>query len=183
MVRPLYEAGVLAAIRSDGPSALALSVDDTTPWFAVSDTIKRITGNALKPSDLVHMLGAPGGPRELVYRARQTGAIVESPLLEAGDRPTLLLLVSNGYRTDAPSVSAHLTEMAALAGQALVPVVALDTRPFAPDAGLRTALTAIEEQQHMQATTTSLQLLVRETGGTTWEKGDTLASVLLWLSR
>lgn len=34
----------------------------------------------------------------------------------------------------------------------------------------------------MQATTKPA-VLVRKTGGTTWEKGDTLASVLLRLSR
>lgn len=124
------------------------------------------------------MLNAPGGPRERVYRTRQSVAAVEALLLEAGTRPTVLFLVSNGYGTDVPAVSAHLTEIAALAGRALVPVVVLDPRFVAADAKPPPGVAAIAAQHQQQVTTTTLQRLARDTGGTIWEEGDALSSVL-----
>ncbi len=183
VVRPLFDAGVLAAIRADGSSPLALATHDTTPWSAVSDAIKGITGHALRSSDIVHILDARRGRLEPVDRAQQCAAAVEALLAEVGDRPAVLLLISNGYRTDVPAVSAHVTEIAALAGRALVPVVALDARLFAADADLRAGVPVIAEQHHQQVTATSLQLLARDTGGTIWEEGDTLSTVLTRLSR
>lgn len=178
VVRPIFEAGALCAIRSDGPASLALAVSDATSWLTVTGAIKGITGNGLKPSDVMRMLTERGGARELVYRARRTSAAVELLLRGADERPVVLLLVSSGYRTDVSEVSEQLAAVAVMAGQSRVPVVALDPRVFAAEADLRSSVPAIETARHVQATTTSLQLLAHDTEGTVWEEGASLASVV-----
>jgi hypothetical protein len=183
VVRPLVDAGVVVAMRTDGPSPIALSAAVTTSWPPVAASIKKLTGNALKPSDIVGMLGGPHRSRELVYRAREVEGAVTTLLRQVGEGPSALLLVSLGYRTDTPAVSAPVTQIAALAGQALVPVVPLDPRAFGLHAEPDPRASAIELEQHERATAESLRLLARDTGGTLWLEGDTAASVVARLRR
>lgn len=181
VVRPLFEAGLLAGMRTNGPSSLALTTDDATPWSDVADAIKRISGNGLKASDVVQMLGERRGPVEVVYRAQLASEVFDRLVRDIGAHPAVVLLISNGYRSDIPAVSAHLTEVAAIAGRARLPVVVLD--PGAASAGPRPGVTLLEIQHHQQASAASLRFLASDTGGTVWEKDDTLASVEARLAR
>lgn len=91
--------------------------------------------------------------------------------------PPVLLLVSNGYRTDVPEVSAQLTELAAAAGRARVPIVVLDPQMFG-DREPEPRILDHELAQHRRAIADSLELLVHDTGGTMWRPFDDVASVL-----
>ncbi len=183
VVRPLVEAGLVAALRTDGPSSIALAAADTTSWPLVSASIRKLTGNALKPSDIVGMLGDPRRSRELVYRAREVEGAVTTLLRQVGDAPSALLLVSLGYRTDNPAVSAAITQIAVLAGQARVPIVPLDPRAFGVDVDPGPGMSTDERAQHERATAESLRLLARDTGGTVWLPDDTAATVAARLRR
>jgi len=183
VVRPLVDAGVVVALRTDGPSSIDLSPADATSWPPVAASIKKLTGNALRPSDIVEMLGAPRRSRELVHRAREVEGAITTLLRQTGEGPWALLLVSLGYRTDIPAVSAPVTQVAALAGQARVPVVPLDPRAFGLRADPDPRVSALDLQQHERATAESLRLLARDTGGTVWLEDDTAATVVARLRR
>lgn len=183
VARPLVEAGLVVALRTDGPSSFALTAADSMPWPSVAAAIKRLTGNALKPSDIVGMLGTPRRSGELVYRAREVEGAVTTLLRQAGEAPSALLLVSLGYRTDTPAVSAPLTQVAALAGQGRVPLVPLDPRAFGLEVDPGPGVSPLELEQHERATAESLRLLARDTGGTLWLDGDTATSVVARLRR
>lgn len=173
VTRPLLDAGVLAGVRTDGPSFMALTIAPGSPWSVVADAVKRVTGNGLKPSDIIQ---APD-PRELVYRARHARLAIETLVGAEAATPPVVLLVSTGYRTDVPEVSAQLTELAAAAGRARVPIVVLDPQLLVdPEPDPR--VTDRELAQHRRATSASLELLAHDTGGTMWQPGDDVASVL-----
>jgi hypothetical protein len=173
VTRPLFDAGLLVGVRTDGPSSLALDLVPGAPWSVMSDALKRVTGNGLKASDIIQA----SGPRELVYRARHARLALETLVRAEAATPPVLLLVSNGYRTDVPEVSAQLTELAAAAGRARVRIVALDPRLFG-DLDPDPPVVDRELAQHHRALADSLELLVRDTGGTMWRPLDDVASVL-----
>ncbi len=54
-------------IVSTGPSSLA--IDLTYDRKILDESIKRITGNGLKPSDVIQGQDGPDGPSEVRYRA------------------------------------------------------------------------------------------------------------------
>lgn len=172
VLRPLHDMAGLAAIRSTGPSSLALEVAPGAAWGTLGDAVKRITGNGLKPSDIVQARDV----RELVYRARQTRLAFDALVRDSGGTPPVVLLVSNGFRSDVPQVSEEIAELTAAANRAGAAIVPLDLQPFdapAPDP----RVSAVVMDQHRQAIAASLDLLARDTGGTLWRAGDDVASV------
>jgi VWFA-related protein len=64
------------------------------------EAIKKITGNELKPNDIINSSSGPGGPSEIRYRARVAFSTVEDTLknLESvHNRRKALVYVSDGY--------------------------------------------------------------------------------------
>ena len=65
--RTLVHEGDMFGIVSTGPSSLA--IDLTYDRKILDDAIKRITGNGLKPSDVIQGPDGAEGPSEVRYRA------------------------------------------------------------------------------------------------------------------
>ncbi len=177
VIRPLVSAGVLLRLQTSGPSAVHVTTDARTTWSQLAGPLRQTTGNGLRAADTVRIRDTRTGRQELVNRARTTVANARALLDTPPDRPAVPLLVSHGYRTDIPEVSAELTELAALAGRARVPIVVLDPRtedlaraPLPDPATWALAL-------HHAATAASLAALAQQTGGTVWEAGDSLPAV------
>ena len=67
--KELVHEGDLFGIVSSGPSSI--QVDMTYDRSRLDETIKKMTGNELKPTEIINGAGGPGGPTEIRYRARR----------------------------------------------------------------------------------------------------------------
>jgi hypothetical protein len=165
----LVRTGDRVALRSSGPSTLALQLSLTDPPFdrdRLSGAVKRTTGNALKPEDMT----APRTRREVRYRARVTVDALRL-LVDAAlpvDGATAMLYVSNGYIAGAMDLSTVVEQ----AGRAGAPIYPLDPRPH--DRELR--------DPFVRATRGTLRDLATATGGTWQDDGETLADYLARIS-
>ena len=65
--RDLIHEGDMFCIVSTGPSSIA--VDPTYDRKVLDESIKKITGNGLKPSDIIQGPESADGPSEVRYRA------------------------------------------------------------------------------------------------------------------
>lgn len=173
IVRPMLEGAVLAGVRTLGPSQVALDTPPGAGWDVVAEAIKQVTGNGLKATDIVPMQDAT----ELVARARQTKETLEAFLHEFASPPLVVMLVSNGYRTDAAPVAAELSSMADAAKRAGVPLVILDSSFFLDELPSAAPLDS-PIVRHRLALAGSLERLARDTHGALWQPGDSVASVL-----
>jgi VWFA-related protein len=94
----LIHDGDMFAIASSGPSSIA--VDMTYDKRRLDEAVKKMTGNELKPSDII--AGAPGsnGPAEVRYRAHTAfSAMYENlkQLEQVHNRRKAIVWVSDGY--------------------------------------------------------------------------------------
>ena len=86
------------SIVSTGPSSLA--IDPTYDRKILDESIKKITGNGLKPSDIIQGAEGSEGPREVRYRAHvafSTAYDMLSQLEKITNRRKAVVWVSNGY--------------------------------------------------------------------------------------
>ena len=67
-----------SGIVSSGPSSLSIQM--TYDKNRLQDAIKKMTGNELKPDDIINGPSGPGGPSEIRYRARVAFSTVEETL-------------------------------------------------------------------------------------------------------
>jgi VWFA-related protein len=96
--RMLVHEGDMFGIVSTGPSSLA--IDLTYDRKILDDAIKRITGNGLKPSDVIQGAEGADGPSEVRYRANvafSTANDVLRQLEKVTNRRKAIIWVSNGY--------------------------------------------------------------------------------------
>ena len=96
--KTLLHDGDLFGIVSSGPSSL--SIDMTYDRKRLDDAIKRITGDGLKPSDIINGASGPQGPSELRHRAHVSFSTMNEALknLErVHNRRKALVWVSEGY--------------------------------------------------------------------------------------
>jgi VWFA-related protein len=96
--KTLLHDGDLFGIVSSGPSSL--SVDMTYDRKRLDDAIKKITGDGLKPSDIINGASGPQGPSELRHRAHVSFSTMNEALknLErVHNRRKALVWVSEGY--------------------------------------------------------------------------------------
>ena len=117
---------------SSGPSSISMQMTYDKTRF--NDAVKKITGNELKPDDIINGSSGPGGPSEVRYRARVAFSTVEDTLknLEAvHNRRKALICVSDGYdftpfqdarlglmRPDSPFAQNELVASAKFSGRA-----------------------------------------------------------------
>jgi VWFA-related protein len=83
---------------SSGPSSIA--VDMTYDKTRIDEAIKKMTGNELKPTEIINGAGGPGGPTEIRYRAHVAFSTMEDALknLEmVHNRRKAIVWVSDGY--------------------------------------------------------------------------------------
>jgi VWFA-related protein len=106
----LVHEGDMFSIVSTGPSSLA--IDPTYDRKILDDAIKKITGNGLKPSDIIQGPEGAEGPTEVRYRAHvafSTAYDILRQMERINNRRKAVVWVSNGYDFD-PFNKARLGE-------------------------------------------------------------------------
>ena len=96
--RTLVHEGDMFSIVSTGPSSLA--IDPTYDRKVLDEAIKKITGNGLKPSDIIQGAEGADGPSEVRYRAHvafSTAYDMLSQMEKIANRRKAVIWVSNGY--------------------------------------------------------------------------------------
>ena len=94
----LIHDGDMFGIVSTGPSSLA--IDLTYDRKVLDDAIKKISGNGLKPSDVIQGAEGAEGPSEVRYRAHVAFSTAEDVLRQlerVTNRRKAVLWVSNGF--------------------------------------------------------------------------------------
>ena len=98
IARDLVHEGDMFTIVSTGPSSLA--IDPTYDRKILDESIKKITGNGLKPSDIIQGAEGADGPSEVRYRAHvafSTAYDMLRQLEKITNRRKAVIWVSNGY--------------------------------------------------------------------------------------
>jgi VWFA-related protein len=96
--KELVHEGDLFGIVSSGPSSIA--VDMTYDRNRLEEAIKKMTGNELKPTDIIQGPSGAEGPSEVRYRAHVAFSTVSDVLVElekVHNRRKALIYVSDGY--------------------------------------------------------------------------------------
>jgi VWFA-related protein len=98
MSKELVHEGDLFGIVSSGPSSI--QVDMTYDRSRIDEAIKKITGNELKPTEIINGASGAGGPSEIRYRAHVAFSTMSDALknLESvHNRRKAIVWVSDGY--------------------------------------------------------------------------------------
>jgi VWFA-related protein len=98
IARDLIHEGDMFCIVSTGPSSIA--VDPTYDRKVLEESIKKITGNGLKPSDIIQGPDSAQGPSEVRYRAHVAFSTAYDMLRQMEritNRRKAVVWVSNGY--------------------------------------------------------------------------------------
>jgi VWFA-related protein len=101
MTKQLIHEGDMFSIVSTGPSSLA--IDPTYDRKILDESIKKITGNGLKPSDVIQGAEGPDGPTEVRYRAHvafSTAYDMLTQMEKIANRRKAVIWVSQGYDFD-----------------------------------------------------------------------------------
>jgi VWFA-related protein len=96
--KQLVHEGDMFSIVSTGPSSLA--IDPTYDRKVLDEAIKKITGNGLKPSDIIQGAEGADGPSEVRYRAHvsfSTAFDMLSQMEKINNRRKAVIWVSNGF--------------------------------------------------------------------------------------
>jgi VWFA-related protein len=96
--KDLLHEGDMWGMVSSGPSSISQQMTYDKTRF--TELIKKITGNELKPADIINGPSGPGGPTEIRYRAHVAFSTVEETLknLESvHNRRKALVYISDGY--------------------------------------------------------------------------------------
>jgi VWFA-related protein len=96
--KTLVHEGDMFSIVSTGPSSLA--IDPTYDRKMLDEAIKKITGNGLKPSDVIQGAEGADGPSEVRYRAHvafSTAYDMLEQMAKINNRRKAVIWVSNGY--------------------------------------------------------------------------------------
>ena len=96
--RDLIHEGDMFSIVSTGPSSLA--IDPTYDRKVLDESIKKITGNGLKPEDIIQGADSSQGPTEVRYRTQvafSTAHDMLKQLEKITNRRKAVVWVSNGY--------------------------------------------------------------------------------------
>jgi VWFA-related protein len=97
-VKNLVHDGDMFGIVSTGPSSLSIQM--TYDKKTLDEAISRITGDGLKPSDILSQSEGPNGPMELRYRAHvafSTAYDLMRNLEKVHNRRKAVIYVSSGY--------------------------------------------------------------------------------------
>ncbi len=98
IARTLVHEGDMFSIVSTGPSSLA--IDPTYDRKVLDEAIKKISGNGLKPADIIQGAEGSDGPSEVRYRAHvafSTAYDMLSQMEKIANRRKAVVWVSNGY--------------------------------------------------------------------------------------
>lgn len=98
MTKSLVHEGDMFSIVSTGPSSLA--IDPTYDLKVLDESIKKITGNGLKPADIIQGAEGADGPSEVRYRSHvafSTAYDMLTQMEKINNRRKAVIWVSNGY--------------------------------------------------------------------------------------
>ncbi len=98
IAKELVHDGDLFGIVSSGPSSI--QVDMTYDKTQLDQAVNKMTGNELKPTEIINGSGGPGGPSEIRYRAHVAfDTMLEGlkNLEQVHNRRKALVWVSDGY--------------------------------------------------------------------------------------
>ena len=96
--RDLVHDGDMFAVVSSGPSSIA--IDMTYDKRRLDEAIKKMTGNELKPSDIMGGASGSNGPAEVRYRAHTSFSTMHDilkQLEQVHNRRKAIVYVSDGY--------------------------------------------------------------------------------------
>jgi len=96
--KELVHDGDLFGIVSSGPSSI--QVDMTYDKRQIDEAVNKMTGNELKPTEIIQGAGGPGGPSEIRYRAHVAFSTMNEGLKnleQVHNRRKALVWVSDGY--------------------------------------------------------------------------------------
>ena len=96
--KTLVHEGDMFSIVSTGPSSLA--IDPTYDRKILDESIKKITGNGLKPADIINGAEGADGPSEVRYRSHvafSTAYDMLTQMEKINNRRKAVIWVSNGY--------------------------------------------------------------------------------------
>jgi VWFA-related protein len=96
--KDLLHDGDMFGMVSSGPSSISMQMTYDKNRF--TEVIKKITGNELKPADIINGPSGAGGPSEVRYRAHVAFSTVEETLNnleQVHNRRKALIYVSDGY--------------------------------------------------------------------------------------
>ncbi|MEO8683034.1 MAG: VWA domain-containing protein [Vicinamibacterales bacterium] len=99
--KSLVHEGDMFSIVSTGPSSIA--IDPTYDRKILDEAIKKITGNGLKPSDVIQGAEGADGPSEVRYRAHVAFSTANDMLVQMekiNNRRKAVVWVSQGYDFD-----------------------------------------------------------------------------------
>jgi hypothetical protein len=152
-------------VRSSGPSQVA--IEWTMDRSRLQSELRKATGNALKPSDIVD-----NGRRDPLFEVRYRAGIAmafASELVSAARfvqaRSISLIYVSNGYDLEDAAFRVRLLQLAELARAAHVRIFPINPRMVLPGHDLDLEVDGERWQKHLATTQQSLRLLADETGG------------------
>jgi len=102
VAKNLLHDGDLYGIVSSGPSSISVDVRAfyASNRQAFDDAVKRMTGDGMKPSDIINGASGPQGPSELRHRAHVAFSTMHEALLNlerVHNRRKALVWVSEGY--------------------------------------------------------------------------------------
>src|SRR3954464_4635698 len=98
IAKELVHDGDLFGIVSSGPSSI--QVDMTYDKRQIDEAIQKMTGNELKPTEIIQSGSGPGGPSEIRYRAHVAFSTMNEGLKnleQVHNRRKALVWVSDGY--------------------------------------------------------------------------------------
>src|SRR5215831_3453345 len=98
IAKELVHDGDLFGIVSSGPSSI--QVDMTYDKRQIDEAINKMTGNELKPTEIIQSGSGPGGPSEIRYRAHVAFSTMSEGLKnleQVHNRRKALVWVSDGY--------------------------------------------------------------------------------------
>ena len=166
--------------RATGPSAVSLNntalTDDRE---TASATIKMITGNALKDSDILAARAGTSAVNEVLYRANAALDSAEESLhalTTDAARRQAIVYISNGYDVETyPALAARVRRFARRARENNITIFPIDAR------GLGTLLipnSSSAWQDYTTATQRSLAMMAEESGGFVMERPNAPAAEL-----
>ena len=168
----LVHEGDMFAIVSTGPSSLA--IDPTYDRKILDDAIKKITGNGLKPSDIIQGPEGAEGPSEVRYRAHvafSTAYDILRQIERIANRRKAVIWVSNGYDFN-PFSQSRLGEDPVFGGrfgqtreQGQQDRDRFNQGSQFADADLDEQLDPVEYSDYVRKSQDSLRVLADETGG------------------
>ena len=166
LANELIQDGDMFAVRSSGPSSLA--VDLTADRGLLEGAIQRTSGAGLTPFEILDAGQGPGLSAELLYRAKVALSAANEMMKGAppvDDRPKALIYISSGYDFELSTLRGQVSALTRDAKALRIRIFAVDPRGLGspPTPGASVGVYALAA--HLAMTRKSLRFIAEQTGG------------------